>query len=263
MKTILKYGLVVTALVVSAYAQLTVPASRFTAGANNTYTYDLGSYTSGGQFLVSFANLPIGGSISNAVLSQITGKPVIKQTDWLRGSVIYAPRFSVSQTTYDVAGVPYLILSVGSGTNPGGGPTGGGTTTATAKLINISTRAVIAAGGNLNPGFVISGTGKKTVLVRGVGPGLAALGVTGTLADPTLTVYAGTATVGTNDNWSSDTTQATALRTAFTATGAFSLPNGSKDAAMLLTLDPGTYTAIAKGADGGGGDMIIEVYDVP
>eukprot|EP01031_Cornospumella_fuschlensis_P003778 gene3778-4716_t len=61
------------------------------------------------------------------------------------------------------------------------------------RLINISTRGEAGAGENvLIGGFIITGTSPKRVLVRGIGPGLAAFGLTGTLADPRLRVYGAT-----------------------------------------------------------------------
>lgn len=131
------------------------------------------------------------------------------------------------------------------------------------RFINLSTRSVIATGANLNPGFVISGTSPKNIIVRGVGPGLAALGVPGTLPDPTITVYSGSTVIATNDDWSANAATAAALRNAFVATGAFALPDGSKDAALLLTVNPGAYTVILKDSAGRAGDAIVEVYDVP
>lgn len=147
---------------------------------------------------------------------------------------------------------------------PGAGASAGGETpTVATRLINIATRAIVATQGSLNPGFVIGGNTKKTVLIRGVGPGLAALGVPGTMSDPILTVYSGTNIIATNDNWSDTAANATALSAAFASVGAFALPANSKDAAVLLTLDPGAYTVLLKGVGGVGGDVIAEVYDVP
>ena len=95
-----------------------------------------------------------------------------------------------------------------------------------ARLVNIATRAQIGgAAGTPIAGFVIGGTGSKTMLVRGVGPGLTAFGLSGTLADPRLSLVSGNATVASNDNWLS------ADAPAMSAAGAFGLSAGSKDAA--------------------------------
>src|SRR6478609_6106572 len=74
---------------------------------------------------------------------------------------------------------------------------------ATAAMQNISTRAqVLTAGNVLIGGFIISGTGTKSILVRGLGATLGDLGVTGFLIDPTLDVRNGNQVqIATNDNW--------------------------------------------------------------
>ena len=124
-------------------------------------------------------------------------------------------------------------------------------------LMNVATRATLAAGGVLNPGFVIGGTTSHRVLVRAIGPGLAQFGVTGVLANPTLTVFSGALQIGANDDWGGDAN----VNAVFGAVGAFGLPAASKDAAIVLTLPPGAYTLIIRGANpGDGGEVLAEVY---
>ncbi len=127
-----------------------------------------------------------------------------------------------------------------------------------ARLANISTRGQVGAGANnIFGGFVIAG-GPKTVLVRAIGPGLAAFGVPGTLADPTLTIFdAKNVTVATNDNWNA------ADAASFGQVGAFPLPANSKDAVIVATLQPGAYTAQISGSGTANtGVAILEVYDL-
>ncbi len=126
-----------------------------------------------------------------------------------------------------------------------------------ARLANISTRGQVGTGAdNIFGGFVIAG-GLKTVLVRAIGPGLAAFGVPGTLADPTLTIFdSRNAAVATNDNWSA------ADAASFTQVGAFPLPANSKDAVIVATLQPGAYTAQVSGTAAATGVAILEVYDL-
>ena len=127
-----------------------------------------------------------------------------------------------------------------------------------ARLANISTRGQVGTDAdNLFGGFVISG-GSKTVLVRAVGPGLAAFGVGGTLPDPTLTVFdAGGVAVARNDNWSP------ADGGTFGLVGAFPLTAGSRDAVIVTTLQPGGYTAQISGLGSPNtGVAILEIYDV-
>jgi hypothetical protein len=95
-------------------------------------------------------------------------------------------------------------------------------------------------------------------VLRAVGPGLAAFGVPGTMADPKLVLYSGSNKIGENDNWGSDAQ----ISAAATQVGAFGLGAGSKDAVLLVSLPPGAYTAQVSGI-GGGGIALVEVYEVP
>jgi len=127
-----------------------------------------------------------------------------------------------------------------------------------ARLANISTRGQVGIGAdNIFGGFVIAG-GPKTVLVRAIGPGLAAFGVPGTLADPALTIFdSKNAAVATNDNWNA------ADASSFTQVGAFPLPANSKEAVIVSTLQPGAYTAqISGNGTANTGVAILEVYDL-
>jgi hypothetical protein len=65
--------------------------------------------------------------------------------------------------------------------------------------------------------------------------------------------------IATNDNWNSDPL----LRASFLAARAFEPPAASKDAALLLRLPPGSYTAVLNRASGSGGEGLIEIYEVP
>ena len=128
------------------------------------------------------------------------------------------------------------------------------------RLINLSTRGAVTAGaGNLVVGVVIGGATSRTLLIRGIGPGLAPFGVGGVLADPFLQIYnANTgALVAVNDNWAGDATVALVAG----RVGAFALADpASRDAALLVTLAPGAYTA---NLSGGAGVGLVELYDVP
>jgi hypothetical protein len=128
------------------------------------------------------------------------------------------------------------------------------------KFINISTLGTTSATGQvLTAGFVIPAGQAQTVIIRGVGPGLTPLGVAGALADPVLEVYRAGATQPfvTNDNWSG-----TQIATVSASVGAFALPNGSADAAVILNLQPGGYTVQVKGKGTASGTAIVEVYEV-
>jgi hypothetical protein len=129
-----------------------------------------------------------------------------------------------------------------------------------ARLINVSARNRAGTGADtLIAGFTIAGTGTMRVLLRAVGPTLSAFNVTEPLADPKLELFdANSAKIDENDNW------AAALSSTFAAVGAFTLPTGSKDAALLTTLTAGrSYTVQVTGATGGTGEALVEIYEVP
>jgi hypothetical protein len=136
-------------------------------------------------------------------------------------------------------------------------------TTAAARLINVSARMNVAIGeGALTAGFVIAGNTPKTVLIRGVGPTLSVFNVSGILVDPQISVFSGATQIASNDNWEVNTTGTAAqLSAAFTRVGAFTLPAGSKDAALLITLQPGNYTVQVTGVGGTTGIALVEIYD--
>ena len=133
-------------------------------------------------------------------------------------------------------------------------------TAATPRLINVSARTQVGTGGDiLIAGFVISGETSKTVLVRAIGPTLSAFGVPGALVDSRLDIFSGSTRIHANDNWGGDAT----LGAAFLGAGAFPLTNNSRDAALLITLAPGSYTAQVSGVNNTTGVALVEVYELP
>jgi hypothetical protein len=134
-------------------------------------------------------------------------------------------------------------------------------TTSLPRLGDISARAFVGTGGNvLIAGFVIGGSTAKTVLIRASGPALAALGVTGVLPDPQLQLNSGSTVIASNAGWGGNA----AIAAAAGNVGAFPWTNpASNDSAILVTLPPGSYTAIVSGVSGDTGVALAEVYDVP
>jgi Zn-dependent metalloprotease len=129
------------------------------------------------------------------------------------------------------------------------------------RPINVSSRGYVGTGDQVMiAGFVLSGSSSKSMLIRGVGPTLSQLGVSGVLPDPYLTVYQGSTVVDQNDNWSSYY-NASGVASATSQVGAFGLPSGSLDSAVLPTLNPNSYTAIVSGVNGGTGNALVEAYD--
>ncbi|MFL6583743.1 MAG: SGNH/GDSL hydrolase family protein [Chthoniobacterales bacterium] len=123
------------------------------------------------------------------------------------------------------------------------------------KTVNLSTRASVGTGEQVSiVGFIITGDVSKKVMVRGLGPSLAAKGVVGALADPTLTLFDNAGNqIAFNDNWQdSDAVN-------ITATGI--PPTDPRESAILQSLAPGHYTAVLAGKGNTTGVGLVEVYD--
>ena len=142
------------------------------------------------------------------------------------------------------------------------------------RLVNVSVRAQVETGANIViAGFVIGGlSGTKDVLVRGVGPTLASLNVSGTLANPVVGVYdQSSALIASDSGWGTSpqagtSTAGASFRQAtagdMTEVGAFALPQNSQDSAMVLTLPIGSYTVQVSGAGQTSGVALSEVYEL-
>lgn len=136
----------------------------------------------------------------------------------------------------------------------------GAASVTTPRLVNVSARTRAGTEGDiLIAGFVIGGSGPRTVIVRAIGPTLAAFGVAETLVDPQLQLFQGSTLIGANNDWGGSS----ALSAAFAQVGAFELPAVSKDAALLVTLQPGAYSAQVSGIGNTVGVALVEVYEVP
>lgn len=128
------------------------------------------------------------------------------------------------------------------------------------RIVNLSTRGYVAAGGTLTPGFVIRGAGTKPVVIRAIGPGLTGFGVSQALPDLQLAVIAagGQTPLLSNQRWGG----ATELREAFARVGAFPLVPDSEDAAAQAMLAASGYTVrIAPASAGAAGIALAELYD--
>jgi hypothetical protein len=139
-------------------------------------------------------------------------------------------------------------------------------TTSTPRLINVSVLKDVPAGESLTAGFVVGGGAdlSMNVLVRAVGPtlGAAPFSIGGVMADPALELFnnATGARINANNDWGGTAD----LAAAFGKVGAFALAGpATKDAVLLVRLSPGQYSARVSGANGGGGIVIVEVYEVP
>jgi len=126
------------------------------------------------------------------------------------------------------------------------------------RLTNISTRGLVRTGdGVVIGGFILGGnSGQASVLLRAIGPSLTAAGIANALANPTLELRDGNGVLlQSNDNWKES------QQAAIEATGI--APQNDLEAAILATLLPGSYTAIAAGQDNSMGIGLIEVYNLP
>ena len=210
-----------------------------------------------GTAIIATNNDWAGDTALSAAFTQVGAFPLASATS--KDAAIFNPTFAARDYTVQVGGV--------------GGATGevlaelyDATATdsfnaSTPRLVNVSVRKQIDAGGSLTAGFVIGGNTARTVLVRAIGPGLAAFGVPGTLPDPQLALFSGANKIAENDNWGGDPQ----LTNVGSAVGAFGIANAAgKDAILLITLAPGGYTAQVGGVAGtGGGSALVEVYEVP
>lgn len=122
---------------------------------------------------------------------------------------------------------------------------------------NISTRLQVGINADvLIGGFIIKGTTPKRVAVRGIGPSLAAVGLTGVLADPVIELHDQSgAVIAQNDNW-----QSSDLRVDLIGSGV--APADPKEAALIAYLNPGNYTAVVQGVGGGTGIGLVEAFDL-
>ena len=128
------------------------------------------------------------------------------------------------------------------------------------RLVNVSVLKNLGSG--LAAGFVIAGGSPRTVLIRAVGPtlGTAPFNVAGVVSDPQIDLFGPAGKIADNDDWGGTST----LAAAFASVGAFALPNGSRDAALLATLPPGNYTVQVSGGSGAKTGMaLVEIYEVP
>lgn len=129
----------------------------------------------------------------------------------------------------------------------------------TARLVNLSSRGPITATAPMIAGFNIGGESSMTIIIRGIGPTLRAFGVGNAAEDTILRVYnSRQELMAENDRWSNG--DANAMAAAFTSVGAFPLEPESEDAAIVLHLPPGGYSAHLLSKQGGSTVGLIELF---
>jgi hypothetical protein len=218
----------------------------------------------------SLANYGVAGALPNPQLTLVrsTDQTVIAASDdWNRESDAtqlsasgFAPSDSLESAIYATL-QPGAYTAIVSGA---GGATGVGLVEVyevnhpEVSFINISTRGEVLTGFDVMiGGFVIQGTGPQTVVIRAIGPSLANYGVAGALANPQMTLVRSgdQAIMATNDDWGSASNAADIQSSGFA-------PSNPLESAILMTLDPGAYTAIVSGVNSGTGVGLVEVYKV-
>lgn len=123
------------------------------------------------------------------------------------------------------------------------------------RVGNISSRGQVGIADNvLIGGVIVRGVEPTTILVRARGPGLADFGVPGVLEDPALQLFAGQDLIASNDDWQSDVR-------AFEIPSALA-PTSDAEAAILIGVNPGLYTAVVRGVGETTGIGIVEVFEI-
>ena len=124
------------------------------------------------------------------------------------------------------------------------------------RITNISTRGQVGTTDDaMIGGFIVGGQVPSKVLIRALGPSLGAAGVAGSLADPVLELHDREGSlIFQNDNWRSDQEQQIIDSTI--------PPLDDRESAIVITLPPGTYTAIARGVGNSIGVGLVEIYSL-
>jgi hypothetical protein len=212
----------------------------------------------------SLAQFGVPGTLANPQLTLYSGQaPIDSNDDWQQGADAaqvqasgFAPLDAAESAiiaTLQPGGYTAIVSGVGS-------TTGVAIVevfevdAATTPLVNVSARALVQTGDNVMiAGFIIQGDTPLTVVIRARGPSLAQFGVPGPLANPQLTLYSGQTPIASNDDW-----QQAANAPQITTSGF--APSHSAESAILVTLQPGAYTAIVNGANATTGVAIVEVF---
>jgi hypothetical protein len=209
-------------------------------GAKFAFPNDVAVDASGNVFVADTDNARVRKITPAGVVTTLTGTggtPLL--VGGVRGialdsnGIIYLGGF-LSHTIRKIS--PAGVLSVFAGQTNTSGATDG---TASAARFNLPVGLVVDGGGSV----FIADSGNHTIrTITPIGPGLAIFDVPGVLPDPRLDVFTSAGgNVGENDNWS------LTLTPSFTAVAAFSLPAGSRDAALLISLPVGSYTLQVRG----------------
>src|SRR5438552_4067020 len=205
------------------------------------------------QFLEAATTVTLSGTVNDpsgnaAVLWKVYSGPA--------GVVFANPNQASTNATINSPGTYTFLLSADDGVHAIAYDAVVIRVTGQDALANISTRVQVGTGNNIAiGGFIIVGNTAKQVVVRGLGPSLAAAGIPVPLGDPVLELYDSSGTLlQSNDNWQD--TQAQSLRDLHLA------PTNDFESAIVRTLAPGAYTVVLRGQNSGSGIGLVEIYDL-
>ena len=220
--------------------------------ANNYRNDSISDWSAPG---VSAEVVPNGGGFYGATFTGHTFVPPGQSLTFVAGILSVLSQGADSVADFEDTAAFQLEVPAGVSFTSAGGLLSEGS-----RLLNISTRADVLSGDSVTiAGFIVTGEDAKQVIVRGIGPSLADLGVSGALSDTTLELHhtdemGNDEILAENDNWQ-DTQESEIEETGIP-------PNDPLESAIVRTLDSGFYTAILRGKDGATGVGLIEVYDL-
>jgi hypothetical protein len=212
----------------------------------------------------SLTNLGVAGAISDPLLElHEPDGTVVVNDNWQQGDTSQIPNgFAPSDSRESVIVATLTPGSYSALVKGAHGETGVGLaevydleSASTAKLANVATRGLVQTGDNvLIGGFIIGGTEPTKVIVRAIGPSLAAFGISNPLPATTLELHDANGSVISNEGWRS-TQEAEIIATTIP-------PTSDDEAAIVATLVPGTYTAVVRGRNDTTGIAVIEAYNL-
>jgi hypothetical protein len=239
------------------YQQVTIPAD--VSGAKLRFWYNITTFETNTEIALDQMAIVITDPDSGSVLATIASFSNLNSTNgWLlspeldlsafRGRTIRVNFVATNDDNSDTT-TAFLIddVSLIAGFDPNA-----------SRLINISTRMQVLTGGDVViGGFVIGGGSPKKVAVLAKGPSLTQFGINNALPNPMMQLVRITdgQTIAVNDDWGNAPNAGEILQSGFA-------PSNSLESAVLMTLDPGAYTAIISGVNNSTGVGIVEVYEV-
>jgi hypothetical protein len=205
------------------------------------------------QFLEYPTNISLNGSVNDpsghaSVVWKVYAGP--------SGAIFASANQAATTVTINAPGTYTFMLSADDGVHTVAYDAVVVRVTGRSALANLATRVQVGGANNVAiAGFIVTGNSAKQIVVRGLGPSLAAAGVQEPLSDPVIELYdASGSLLSSNNDWQD--TQGQALRDANLA------PSNDHESAILTTLAPGAYTVVLHGNAGATGIGLVELYDL-